>query len=83
MKEGRERRRGRGEFAPEGPIFFKKIWEEIDCQNALLAFVSSIFVLRLTFTFWGVEERESPSKPSSLVEHVIRAGWPKHVMHQE
>ena len=29
-------------IAPEGPIFFKKIWEEIDCQNAILAFVSSL-----------------------------------------
>ena len=29
-------------IAPEGPIFFKKIWEEIDCQNDLYAFVSSL-----------------------------------------
>ena len=42
VKEERERRRRRGELPLRGQSFSRKIWEEIDCQNDLFAFVSSL-----------------------------------------
>ena len=68
------------DFAPEGRRFFKILGRRLIVTWTFEIANSCIVSFELPFTFWGGKGVKSIQNYFSLVEHVIRARWLKHVM---
>ena len=68
------------DFAPEGRPFFKILGRRLIVTRTFEIVNSCILGFELTFTLWGGKRAKTIQKSFSLVEHVIRARWLKHVM---
>ena len=65
-----------------GGGFFKILGRRLIARRTFVISLSNTFTFgfELTFTFWGGKRAKSIQNSFSLVEHVIRARWLKHVM---